>query len=157
MLRTFTCVQFLSQIIFFCFSFDCFCCRSLCLQGSSYVTATWLCGHIDRESLLKQIVALSQPFCLLALALISVSNSLLQCSPQNFYKTELNKEEMYIRYIHKLYDLHLKAQNYTGTSPRSDPQPASVCGRDISQHSGYSAHIWECVSMLCCNLMCVSA
>lgn len=22
---------------------------------------------------------------------------------------------MYIRYIHKLYDLHLKAQNYTGT------------------------------------------
>lgn len=35
---------------------------------------------------------------------------------QNFYKTELNKEEMYIRYIHKLYDLHFKAQNYTGTS-----------------------------------------
>ncbi|XP_030621101.1 dedicator of cytokinesis protein 4 [Chanos chanos] len=31
----------------------------------------------------------------------------------NFYKTELNKEEMYIRYIHKLYELHLKAQNYT--------------------------------------------
>uniref|UniRef100_A0A670JAL4 Dedicator of cytokinesis 4 n=1 Tax=Podarcis muralis TaxID=64176 RepID=A0A670JAL4_PODMU len=31
----------------------------------------------------------------------------------NFYKTELNKEEMYIRYIHKLYDLHLKAQNFT--------------------------------------------
>lgn len=37
------------------------------------------------------------------------------CLCQNFYKTELNKEEMYIRYIHKLYDLHLKAQNYTGT------------------------------------------
>lgn len=35
---------------------------------------------------------------------------------QNFYKTELNKEEMYIRYIHKLYDLHLKAQNFTGTN-----------------------------------------
>uniref|UniRef100_A0A672J8T6 Dedicator of cytokinesis 4b n=1 Tax=Salarias fasciatus TaxID=181472 RepID=A0A672J8T6_SALFA len=35
---------------------------------------------------------------------------------QNFYKTELNKEEMYIRYIHKLYDLHLKAQNYTEAS-----------------------------------------
>uniref|UniRef100_A0A3Q3DTZ1 Dedicator of cytokinesis 4b n=1 Tax=Hippocampus comes TaxID=109280 RepID=A0A3Q3DTZ1_HIPCM len=33
----------------------------------------------------------------------------------NFYKTELNKEEMYIRYIHKLYDLHLKAQNYTAS------------------------------------------
>ncbi|XP_043944609.1 dedicator of cytokinesis protein 4 isoform X2 [Protopterus annectens] len=31
----------------------------------------------------------------------------------NFYKTELNKEEMYIRYIHKLYDLHIKAQDYT--------------------------------------------
>ncbi|XP_051886544.1 dedicator of cytokinesis protein 4-like isoform X5 [Pristis pectinata] len=31
----------------------------------------------------------------------------------NFYKTEINKEEMYIRYIHKLYDLHLKAQNFT--------------------------------------------
>uniref|UniRef100_A0A8D3DV68 Dedicator of cytokinesis 4b n=1 Tax=Scophthalmus maximus TaxID=52904 RepID=A0A8D3DV68_SCOMX len=38
------------------------------------------------------------------------------CSCQNFYKTELNKEEMYIRYIHKLYDLHLKAQNYTEAS-----------------------------------------
>ncbi|XP_051548856.1 dedicator of cytokinesis protein 4-like isoform X2 [Myxocyprinus asiaticus] len=34
----------------------------------------------------------------------------------NFYKTELNKEEMYIRYIHKLYELHLKAQNYTEVS-----------------------------------------
>uniref|UniRef100_A0A3B3DJP4 Dedicator of cytokinesis 4b n=1 Tax=Oryzias melastigma TaxID=30732 RepID=A0A3B3DJP4_ORYME len=29
---------------------------------------------------------------------------------------ELNKEEMYIRYIHKLYELHLKAQNYTEAS-----------------------------------------
>lgn len=42
---------------------------------------------------------------------ISLWNSILL---QNFYKTELNKEEMYIRYIHKLYDLHLKAQNFTG-------------------------------------------
>uniref|UniRef100_A0A663N0P7 Dedicator of cytokinesis protein 4 n=1 Tax=Athene cunicularia TaxID=194338 RepID=A0A663N0P7_ATHCN len=41
---------------------------------------------------------------------ISLQNSILL---QNFYKTELNKEEMYIRYIHKLYDLHLKAQNFT--------------------------------------------
>lgn len=41
----------------------------------------------------------------------SLQNSILL---QNFYKTELNKEEMYIRYIHKLYDLHLKAQNFTG-------------------------------------------
>lgn len=39
-------------------------------------------------------------------------------SVQNFYKTELNKEEMYIRYIHKLYDLHLKAQNFTGNGTR---------------------------------------
>lgn len=31
---------------------------------------------------------------------------------------------MYIRYIHKLYDLHLKAQNYTGTS---GPPVRSVC------------------------------
>lgn len=31
---------------------------------------------------------------------------------QNFYKDNTNKEEMYIRYIKKLYDLHLGAQNY---------------------------------------------
>ncbi|XP_051933125.1 dedicator of cytokinesis protein 3-like isoform X3 [Hippocampus zosterae] len=31
----------------------------------------------------------------------------------NFYKSELNKEEMYIRYIHKLCDMHLQADNYT--------------------------------------------
>ncbi|XP_061903202.1 dedicator of cytokinesis protein 3-like isoform X3 [Entelurus aequoreus] len=31
----------------------------------------------------------------------------------NFYKSEINKEEMYIRYIHKLCDLHLQADNYT--------------------------------------------
>lgn len=37
-------------------------------------------------------------------------NSLLQ----NFYKSEINKEEMYIRYIHKLCDMHLQAENYTG-------------------------------------------
>ncbi|XP_061187697.1 dedicator of cytokinesis protein 3-like isoform X2 [Saccostrea echinata] len=30
----------------------------------------------------------------------------------NFYKDNTNKEEMYIRYIKKLYDLHLTAQNY---------------------------------------------
>lgn len=33
---------------------------------------------------------------------------------QNFYKSEINKEEMYIRYIHKLCDMHLQAENYTG-------------------------------------------
>uniref|UniRef100_A0A7N8WR51 Dedicator of cytokinesis protein 3-like n=1 Tax=Mastacembelus armatus TaxID=205130 RepID=A0A7N8WR51_9TELE len=34
-------------------------------------------------------------------------------SSQNFYKSEINKEEMYIRYIHKLCDMHLQAENYT--------------------------------------------
>ena len=33
---------------------------------------------------------------------------------QNFYKSEVTKEDMYIRYIHKLYELHLQAENYTG-------------------------------------------
>ncbi|XP_075869291.1 dedicator of cytokinesis protein 3-like [Nelusetta ayraudi] len=31
----------------------------------------------------------------------------------NFYKSEINKEEMYIRYIHKLCEMHLQADNYT--------------------------------------------
>ncbi|XP_012925868.1 dedicator of cytokinesis protein 3 isoform X5 [Heterocephalus glaber] len=31
----------------------------------------------------------------------------------NFYKSEINKEEMYIRYIHKLCDMHLQTENYT--------------------------------------------
>ncbi|XP_029991161.1 dedicator of cytokinesis protein 3 isoform X9 [Sphaeramia orbicularis] len=31
----------------------------------------------------------------------------------NFYKSEINKEEMYIRYIHKLCDMHLQAENFT--------------------------------------------
>ncbi|XP_036388838.1 dedicator of cytokinesis protein 3-like isoform X2 [Megalops cyprinoides] len=31
----------------------------------------------------------------------------------NFYKSEINKEEMYIRHIHKLCDIHLQAENYT--------------------------------------------
>ncbi|KAK3103457.1 hypothetical protein FSP39_019400, partial [Pinctada imbricata] len=30
----------------------------------------------------------------------------------NFYKDNNNREEMYVRYIKKLYDLHLSAQNY---------------------------------------------
>lgn len=39
----------------------------------------------------------------------------ISCSlSQNFYKSEINKEEMYIRYIHKLCDMHLQAENYTG-------------------------------------------
>ncbi|XP_049341467.1 dedicator of cytokinesis protein 3-like isoform X2 [Astyanax mexicanus] len=31
----------------------------------------------------------------------------------NFYKCEITKEDMYIRYIHKLCDLHLQMHNYT--------------------------------------------
>uniref|UniRef100_T1IUW7 Dedicator of cytokinesis protein 3 n=1 Tax=Strigamia maritima TaxID=126957 RepID=T1IUW7_STRMM len=31
----------------------------------------------------------------------------------NFYKNEINRKEMYIRYIYKLHDLHLPAENYT--------------------------------------------
>ncbi|XP_062855261.1 dedicator of cytokinesis protein 3-like [Trichomycterus rosablanca] len=31
----------------------------------------------------------------------------------NFYKNEITKEDMYIRYIHKLCDLHLQMHNYT--------------------------------------------
>lgn len=65
----------------------------------------------------------------------STEFSLLISIHQNFYKTELNKEEMYIRYIHKLYDLHLKAQNYTGTTP---PAPA-VCPHRRRTHCSVSA------------------
>ncbi|KAM6977028.1 dedicator of cytokinesis protein 3-like isoform 1-T1 [Aplochiton taeniatus] len=32
---------------------------------------------------------------------------------QNFYKSEINKEDMYIRYIHKLCDLHIHAEDFT--------------------------------------------
>lgn len=31
---------------------------------------------------------------------------------QNFYKEKINREEMYIRYIKKLFDLHFAAKNY---------------------------------------------
>lgn len=31
----------------------------------------------------------------------------------NFYKNVINRKEMYVRYIYKLYDLHLQAENYT--------------------------------------------
>lgn len=37
----------------------------------------------------------------------------LICIFQNFYKNEINRQEMYIRYIYKLHDLHLPAGNYT--------------------------------------------
>lgn len=37
---------------------------------------------------------------------------------QNFYKSEVNKEDMYIRYIHKLCDLHLQAEDFTGNARR---------------------------------------
>lgn len=32
---------------------------------------------------------------------------------QNFYKNEFNRKEMYLRYIYKLHDLHLSAENFT--------------------------------------------
>ncbi|XP_018335626.1 dedicator of cytokinesis protein 3 [Agrilus planipennis] len=31
----------------------------------------------------------------------------------NFYKNEFNRKEMYLRYIYKLHDLHLSAENFT--------------------------------------------
>ncbi|XP_037943777.1 dedicator of cytokinesis protein 3-like [Teleopsis dalmanni] len=31
----------------------------------------------------------------------------------NFYKNEINRKEMYLRYIYKLHDLHLQADNFT--------------------------------------------
>ncbi|XP_053200600.1 dedicator of cytokinesis protein 3-like isoform X2 [Panonychus citri] len=31
----------------------------------------------------------------------------------NFYKNEINRKEMYVRYIYKLCDLHIPAENYT--------------------------------------------
>ncbi|KAF4516778.1 hypothetical protein B566_EDAN004617 [Ephemera danica] len=31
----------------------------------------------------------------------------------NFYKDEIDRKEMYVRYIHKLHDLHLPADNFT--------------------------------------------
>ncbi|TMW44459.1 hypothetical protein DOY81_010458 [Sarcophaga bullata] len=31
----------------------------------------------------------------------------------NFYKNEINRKEMYLRYIYKLHALHLQAENYT--------------------------------------------
>lgn len=39
---------------------------------------------------------------------------------QNFYKSEVNKEDMYIRYIHKLCDLHLQAEDFTGNGQMGD-------------------------------------
>ncbi|KAG7257672.1 hypothetical protein CRUP_038096, partial [Coryphaenoides rupestris] len=37
----------------------------------------------------------------------------------NFYKSEINKDEMYVRYVHKLCDMYLQAHNYTESSPCS--------------------------------------
>lgn len=38
---------------------------------------------------------------------------LLLFFPKNFYKNEINRQEMYIRYIYKLHDLHVPAGNFT--------------------------------------------
>lgn len=32
---------------------------------------------------------------------------------QNFYKDEVERRDMYLRYVYKLHDLHLSADNYT--------------------------------------------
>ncbi|XP_035392220.1 dedicator of cytokinesis protein 3-like isoform X4 [Electrophorus electricus] len=40
-------------------------------------------------------------------------NKKLGANIMNFYKCEITKEDMYIRYIHKLCDLHLQMHNYT--------------------------------------------
>lgn len=42
-----------------------------------------------------------------------VLNAIVCILPQNFYKNEFNRKEMYLRYIYKLHDLHLSAENYT--------------------------------------------
>lgn len=70
-----------------------------------------LCPHFAFPSPSPPIISVNTHLIFFSLVFFSISGR----SRQNFYKTELNKEEMYIRYIHKLYDLHLKAQNYTGT------------------------------------------
>ena len=48
---------------------------------------------------------------------------LLPSPHKNFYKSEVNKEDMYIRYIHKLCDLHLQAEDFTGEA-QFRPAPA---------------------------------
>uniref|UniRef100_A0A8C2T8R9 Dedicator of cytokinesis 3 n=1 Tax=Coturnix japonica TaxID=93934 RepID=A0A8C2T8R9_COTJA len=45
--------------------------------------------------------------------LTAAGGTKFMCTESNFYKSEINKEEMYIRYIHKLCDMHLQAENYT--------------------------------------------
>ena len=40
-------------------------------------------------------------------------NSVENLKLQNFYKDEINREEMYIRYVNKLFELHMVANNYT--------------------------------------------
>lgn len=60
---------------------------------------------------------------------------------QNFYKSEINKEEMYIRYIHKLCDMHLQAENYTGKQEgRARPPPGKGLDRHV-QLTGESSEL----------------
>uniref|UniRef100_A0A8U7MYP6 Dedicator of cytokinesis 4 n=1 Tax=Corvus moneduloides TaxID=1196302 RepID=A0A8U7MYP6_CORMO len=62
----------------------------------------------------------------------------------NFYKTELNKEEMYIRYIHKLYDLHLKAQNFTEhTNPGNKQYESYYDYRNLSKMRMMEASLYD--------------
>lgn len=86
--------------------------RTVLLQFHVMTLYMWnfqIYACISRALCLKSLVC--NPYHMFINFYISLQNSIFL---QNFYKTELNKEEMYIRYIHKLYDLHLKAQNFTG-------------------------------------------
>lgn len=62
---------------------------------------------------------------------ITLCECLCFISSQNFYKSEINKEEMYIRYIHKLCDMHLQAENYTGTAQTN--RHVSTCTHTYTQ------------------------
>ena len=46
-------------------------------------------------------------------AVMTALSHILHLFFQNFYKNEINRKEMYLRYIYKLHDLHLPAENYT--------------------------------------------
>ena len=70
------------------------------LTGTARVSLAWVWKLFSKQETLTLCM-----FCILL---------------QNFYKSEINKEEMYIRYIHKLCDMHLQAENYTGESGKGE-------------------------------------
>lgn len=71
-----------------------------------------------------------KPFFYISFTFPHNDDSFSATETQNFYKSEVNKEDMYIRYIHKLCDLHLQAEDFTGNARRrlfsSHPQCARV-------------------------------